>query len=261
MSLWHDVLTRTLRAIAHLLCRVHPEDLEKVPTEGPLILAANHVNFIEVPILYGHLHPRPISGMAKAESWRNPFKHILFNTWGGIPVRRGEADLDATRSALRALQAGRILAIAPEGTRSHDGRLQRGHPGVAMLALRSGAPILPVVYYGGERLWSSLRRFRRTDFHIVVGDPFWVDPGGMPVDRYVRRQMADQIMYQLAALLPPEYRGVYADLQSASETYLRFGPGASSNLVKAGCGSGQLDTSPGQRDRGIRSKGIYEATV
>jgi 1-acyl-sn-glycerol-3-phosphate acyltransferase len=101
------------------------------------------------------------------------------------------------------------------------------------LALRSGAPLLPVVYYGGELFWRNLARLRRTDFHIVVGQPFYLDAGGVKVTRQVRRQMTDEIMYQIAALLPLAYRGVYSDLPAATETYLRFPPGAESNLRRS----------------------------
>jgi 1-acyl-sn-glycerol-3-phosphate acyltransferase len=96
--------------------------------------------------------------------------------------------------------------------------------------LRSGAPLLPMVYYGGELFWRNLARLRRTDFHIVVGQPFYLDAGGVKVTRQVRQQMTDEIMYQMAALLPPVYRGVYSDLAAATEAYLRFPPGAESNL-------------------------------
>jgi 1-acyl-sn-glycerol-3-phosphate acyltransferase len=205
----------------------------RVPERGPLIIASNHINFLEVPLVYTHLLPRPVIGFAKAESWDNPFKRVLFDLGGGIPLNRGEADVGAIRQALAALEAGRILAVAPEGTRSGHGRLQRGHPGIVLLALRSGAPVLPLVYYGGERFWGNLGRLRRTDFTIVVGQPFHLDAGGAKPSREVRRQMADEVMYQMAALLPPPYRGVYSDLSAATEEYLRFLPGAASNLRRA----------------------------
>jgi 1-acyl-sn-glycerol-3-phosphate acyltransferase len=171
-----------------------------------------------------------MAGFAKVETWDNPGLRLLADLWGAIPLRRGQADMAALRQALKALEAGRILAVAPEGTRSGHGRLQPGHPGVVFLALRSGAPLLPVVFYGGERFWDNLPRLRRTDFHIVVGHPFSLDPGGVRVTRQVRQQMVDQIMYQIAALLPPTYRGAYSDLGAAAETYLRFPPGVESNL-------------------------------
>ena len=93
-----------------------------------------------------------------------------------------------------------------------------------MIALRSGAPILPLVYYGGECFQQNLRRLRRTDFHIVVGQPFHIETNGIRVTRQFRQLITDEIMYQLAALLPPDYRGVYADLDAATTIYLRFAP-------------------------------------
>ena len=174
-----------------------------------------------------------MAGFAKAEVWRNPFLRFLARLWGTIPVRRGEVDRSALRQALEALEKGLILGIAPEGTRSGDGRLQRGYPGMVLLALRSGAPLLPVVHYGGELFWRNLARLRRTDFHIVVGQPFYLEAGEIRVTRQVRRQMTDEIMYQMAASLPPANRGVYSDLDSATEQYLRFPTGTESNPPRA----------------------------
>jgi 1-acyl-sn-glycerol-3-phosphate acyltransferase len=212
----------TIKGLTRVLCRVDDAQLTRVPQHGPLILVSNHINFLEVPLLYTHLLPRPVTGFAKAETWHNPAMAALFDLWEAIPLRRGEADHAAIRRALQALRQGKILALAPEGTRSRDGRLQRGHPGVVTLALLSGAPLLPIVFYGGERLRGNLSRLRRTDFHIVVGRPFELRPPEARVTRASRQSMVDEVMYQLAALLPPPYRGCYADLAAASQTCLRF---------------------------------------
>ena len=88
--------------------------------------------------------------------------------------------------------------------------------------MHSGAPLLPLVYYGGEHFRSNLVRLRRTDFNIRVGRRFTIETGGVKVTRPVRQAITDEIMYQLAGLLPPVYRGVYANLDSATENYLRF---------------------------------------
>jgi len=234
MTLTYRVVTSSIKGLTRLLCRIDDAQLARVPERGPLIIAVNHVNFLEAPIFYTHLHPRPVTGFVKAENLEHPlFGPLLFSLWGGIPIRRGEADMTAFRQALQALEAGQILAVAPEGTRSGDGHLQQGRPGIALLALRSGAPVLPIACYGGEHFWNSLRRLRRTDFRIVVGQSFHLDSGGVKVTRQVRQQMADEVMYQMAALLPPAYRGVYSDLAAATETYLRFPLGAESNLRRA----------------------------
>jgi len=233
MTLTYWAVTSTIKGLIRLLCRVDDAQLAQVPDRGPLIIVANHVNFLEVPLLYTHLQPRPMIAFAKAETWDNPALRLLADLWGAIPLHRGEADVAALHQALKALEAGHILGMAPEGTRSGHGRLQRGHPGIVFLALRSSAPLLPLVYYGGELFWSNLNRLRRTDFHIVVGQPFYLDAGGVQVTQRVRQQMIEEVMYQMAALLPPAYRGVYSDLAAATETYLRFPPGVESNLRRA----------------------------
>jgi 1-acyl-sn-glycerol-3-phosphate acyltransferase len=216
------LVNTTLKGFTRLLCRVDDRQLARIPAAGPLILVSNHINFIEVPLVYTHLLPRPVTGFAKAETWDNPAMAYLFNLWKAIPLRRGEADLAGLRLGLRALEAGQILAVAPEGTRSGDGRLKRGYPGIVMLALLSGAPVLPLAYYGSERFRSNLSRLRRTDFHILVGEQFTLLPQTARVSAHIRQKIADEIMYQLAALLPPAYRGEYADLSQASRDYLVF---------------------------------------
>jgi 1-acyl-sn-glycerol-3-phosphate acyltransferase len=198
------------------VCRVDDAQMTKVPATGPLILVTNHVNFLEIPVLHSRLRPRRVVGLAKAEAWDNPVLAWLFNLWGAIPVKRGEPDLAALRSCLDFLRNGGILVVAPEGTRSRHGRLQRGHSGIVTLALRSGAPILPLAFYGGEALKRNARRLRRTPFHIVVGEPFHLSVEGR-VTQTARQDLTDQIMYKLAALLPPAYRGEYAAPPSASE--------------------------------------------
>jgi 1-acyl-sn-glycerol-3-phosphate acyltransferase len=229
MTLAYQVVNGTTKAVLRLLCRVDDTQLAKVPDQGPLIFVTNHVNFLDAPLLYVCLEPRRITGFAKAEAWDNPILRFLAGIWKPIPLRRGEVDRTALRRAQEALEEGRVLGLAPEGTRSGDGRLQRGNPGVVLLALRSGAPVLPLVHYGGELFWHNLARLHRTDFRFVVGRPFYLDAGGTRVTREVRRQMTDEIMYQMAALIPPDHRGVYSDLDSATETYLRFLPGSQSS--------------------------------
>jgi len=230
MTLAASLVNSGVKGLARLICRVHDQPLARVPSRGPLILAANHVNFLDAPIIVTHLQPRAVTALVKEETWDSPLMSYLFNIWEGIPIRRGEADLQAFQKALQALQEGKILGVSPEGTRSGTGVLGKGHPGVVLLALRSGAPILPLVYYGGERFHHNIRRLRRTDFFIKVGNAFTLRPVPSPISREVRQRMVDEIMYQMAALLPPAYRGVYSDLEAATQDYLVFAPGVQSNL-------------------------------
>jgi len=202
-----------------LICRIDAPDLDKVPEHGPLIAYSNHSGQIEVPVLYSHLQPRPVTGIAKVETWDSWFLHWIFDLWGAIPIQRGEADIQAMRKSLDALEKGYILAIAPEGTRNKTGILNRAHPGVVTLALRSGAPLLPIVHWGGENFSNNIKRLKRTDFHIRVGEPFTLNTAGERVSREVRQKIADEMMYRLAALLPEYYRGAYADLENATGKY------------------------------------------
>ncbi len=214
-------------ALVRLLCRVDDAELAKIPLCGPLILVSNHVNFLEIPVLHSRLRPRQVVGLAKAESWDNPVLGWLFNRWGAIPVRRGEADIAALRTCLEVLERGGILVVGPEGTRSHDGRLRRGHPGVVTIAVKSGAPVLPMAFYGGEKFGHHVRRLRRTPFHVAVGRPFRVEPKATRLTRDVRQDVVDEIMHELASLLPPAYRGVYAEPRCGGPVHLQFDASAS----------------------------------
>ena len=216
------IVTSTIRGITSALLKIDKDQFEAIPKEGPLIITTNHINFLDVPALYTNLVPRDITGFAKDETWDNPVMGYLFDLWGAIPIKRGEADTTALRQAFRVLKDGKILAVAPEGTRSGDGRLLQGKPGTALIALRSKAPILPVGFWGNEQFKENLPRLQRTEFRIKVGEPFILHDNGEKVTSDVRRKMTDEIMYQIAALLPEVYRGVYTDLDAATTNYLRF---------------------------------------
>lgn len=224
MTLTFRLVNGVIKQIVRFLCRIDDSQLHKVPHTGPLIIVANHINFLEVPILYTHLLPRPLTGFAKSENWDNFATRLLFEFWGGIPIRRGEADLSALKRGLAELEDGRILAISPEGTRSGHGRLQACHPGIVLMALRSGAPILPLAYHGTEEYRRDWSRLRRPDFKIRIGRPFHLIANGIRVNQAVRKQMLDEIMFRVAALLPEANRGIYSDLASASRRYLHFLP-------------------------------------
>jgi 1-acyl-sn-glycerol-3-phosphate acyltransferase len=224
MTFKRSILILFFRLLTRILCRIHGEELMKVPHQGPLIIVINHVNILEIPLIYVVLQPRPIGGFSAAKRWKVWWSRWLLNTAGAIPLHRGEADIKALRKGLDWLEEGNILLIAPEGTRSYTGHLQRGHPGVVLLAMRTGATILPLVFYGHEYFEEKLKKLRRVDFYISVGEPFYLDTKGKKVTQHNRQQIADEIMYKMAALLPPEYRGVYSDLNVATEHFLSKHP-------------------------------------
>jgi 1-acyl-sn-glycerol-3-phosphate acyltransferase len=214
VSLSQRLLVAMFRGLTHPIFRIHDEALERVPMRGPLIIVMNHINIFEIPIIYAHLQPRPVHGLVLADRWKNPLIGWGLDACGSIPLEQGGRNVDSLHRALDVLRSGEMLLIMPEGTRSGDGRLRPAFPGVVLLALKSKAPLLPVVSYGGEGYRQNLRRFRRTDFHLAVGAPFTLTETS---DRSSRKELVDQIMFRLAALLPPEYRGVYAMQTTADD--------------------------------------------
>ena len=208
-----------IKAILSTFLKVDSSEVAGIPMEGPLIIATNHINSLDAPVGFSHLHPRPLTAFVKVETWDNLFMKFLFTAWDGIPIKRGEVDFTAFRLAEEALKQKKIVIVAPEGTRSKHGRLNQGYPGIALLANRSGAPVLPVVFYGNENI-KQLRLFRRTKMAIKVGTPFNIQLNGRALDRDSRKQITDEIMYEIARILPEENRGVYSDMTLTKKEFL-----------------------------------------
>lgn len=206
----YRAVNAVIRAVFSLVCRVDASQLVRIPSQGPAILIANHVNFLEAPVMMAWLDNPAVTGIAKRESWKSPLLKFLFDLWEIIPIDRGMVDRDAFNLALEAIKQGKMVAISPEGTRSRDGRLLKAKTGVSILAARSGAPIVPVAFWGHENFWQNLKRLRRTEFHIAVGQPFRPTAEGASLARDVREAVADEMMVKLAELLPEKYRGAYA---------------------------------------------------
>ncbi len=209
MKAYSPAVNWFLRRVFQTVCRINVNDFKKMPRSGPLIMVGNHVSFLETPVFVAHVDNPVFTGMAKRESWNNPLFHFLFDTWGIIPIDRNSIDREAFIQSTQALNNGSILAISPEGTRSGNGCLQPGKPGVVALALRSQAPILPVAFYGYENFWHNLKRLRRTDFNLAVGQPFRIQTSEKYLSREARQQVTDEIMFKIAELLPARYRGHY----------------------------------------------------
>jgi len=205
----------------NILCRIDAPNIQSFPPKGPLVVIANHTGQLEVAVFFGKLAPRPITGWAKMEAWDNAFLNWLFNLWGLIPVHRGEADTAALRKAIKAINDGYIFGIAPEGTRNKTGQLKRAHPGAVLLATRSDAPIIPIAHWGGENFLKNLFRFKRTDFHIRVGKPFKLDLNRVKLSREIRQQIADEMMFHIAELMPPEYHGAYEKVTFGEKRYTK----------------------------------------
>jgi len=219
MTLLSILINPPIKAILSTFLKVDSSEVASIPMEGPLIIATNHINSLDAPVGFSHLHPRPLTAFVKTETWDNLFFKFLFTAWDAIPIKRGEVDFTAFRLAEEALAQKKIVIVAPEGTRSKHGRLNQGYPGIALLAIRSGAPILPVVFYGNENI-KGLRLGKRTDMVIKVGKPFKIELNGRALDRENRLQMTNEIMYEIARILPEGNRGVYSDITKSKNEFL-----------------------------------------
>jgi 1-acyl-sn-glycerol-3-phosphate acyltransferase len=220
-----------LRIGYRVLLRLQVEGAEKVPLRGPVVLMMNHISFLD-PFIVVATMPRLVTAMSKVENFSIPFWGLVFRLYGAIPVHRGEVDRRALRGALEVLKTDTVLLIAPEGTRSPDAALQPAHDGLAFIAHRARATILPIAITGTADFSRYIKRLRRTPAHVQVGKPFKFRFEGRP-GRAELTAMTTEAMYQLAAMLPPDYRGVYADLEDATERYLTFLDPAGSNLTQA----------------------------
>src|SRR5579859_4410611 len=216
-----DVLYSLLRPFAWLLvflvCRYRVSGRERISATGPLLIVANHLSWFD-PILLGHIVPRRIWFFSKIAIFRWPVVGWLVRRTGQIPVLRSGSDRAALEQALTYLREGKTVVIFPEGTVARKEQMIAAHTGVAMLALRSGSTVLPLAHTGTRRI---LRRHGglRPSITVQVGLPYVpILPEGMP--RKVGLQtITKDIMEQIATMLPPEQRGVYAD-QIAQEQEL-----------------------------------------
>ena len=207
---WVNVMT-WVRLIIRLVIRSRIQGLERVPRKGALILASNHLNLADPPILTA-LTPRRIIWMGKQELFDIPVFGILYHLFGCIPVRRFHADLRALRRSQETLQRGLVLGMFPEGTRSGETGLGQGEPGTALLALRTNTPVMPVAIWGTEGIKLPRDFFRRTTVQIVYGEPFYL-PRPERLTKEAVEAGAHTIMRHIAELLPERYRGIYASGQ------------------------------------------------
>jgi 1-acyl-sn-glycerol-3-phosphate acyltransferase len=205
----YNWIARTIvRLVFPIFGRLRVEGAEHIPATGPVILTPDHRSMMDIPAMSLPVW-RVVHHMAKDELFQVPLLGGIIRYFGAFPIRRGESDRDALRQAGEVLAAGQVLVVFPEGHRTETGGLGPGLPGVAMIALRAGAPIVPVAVWGAERMFKG---WRIGPFAPVVrvryGEPFRLAEDGEN-RRAVLQTGIDSIMQHIAALLPPEYRGLY----------------------------------------------------
>lgn len=216
--MFYEVSKAVLSPILHGYFDIETSGLENVPEDGPAILAANHLSFLDsffIPLVVD----RRVTYVAKAEYFEHWYSRIFFKSWGQIPIKRdgGEASENALEAAAEVLERGELFGIYPEGTRSPDGNLHKGHTGVARLALRSGAPVIPVGVAGTREVLPKGKRMpNRGDVHVRFGSPMqFSDRTSSKSERLLLRSITDEVMFEIAALSGQEYHDSYANHANA----------------------------------------------
>ncbi len=206
--MFYDFASFAVRLILSVLARCDVEGIEHIPSSGAFLLVSNHLNLIDPPVL-GALLPRRIVFMAKEELFRTPLVGQVVTWYGAFAVRRGQADRQALRMATAVLDRGQVLGMFPEGHRSSTGKLIEAHPGAALIAVLSGATVVPVAITGTDQVRSPLSFLRRPRIVVRVGEPFKIERARSRKEGL--EEATSEMMGRVAALLPEERRGFYKD--------------------------------------------------
>lgn len=214
---WYTYETAVCRVIKflgglylHAVAQVDCIGFENFPAAGPYILASNHISNFDVVYL-GLYSPRHPHFMAKVELYKNPIFAWVIRQCGSFPVNRGEHDAWALRQAGRVLEAGRVLCMFPEGTRSGSkAQMRRGRVGAVKLALDYAVPVIPVAIHGTENF--RFKGWKGNKITIQAGQPLDMVElaGSSSYTNDTLRELTGVMMQHIAAMLPPTYRGVYA---------------------------------------------------
>ena len=211
-----------VRIVAYVLFRVifslfthqHVQGKENVPEHGPVVVVANHLSYADQYLLITAIK-REMIFMAKEDLFRNRVMRFLIEAFGAIPVRRGAMNWGALKQVHQVLDDGLAMFMFPEGSRSKNAQLQSAFSGSALIALHNHAPVLPVGISGMEVaekgfLWVM---FHRPRVAVNIGRPFYLSTPQGKSDKKQLKDLSDDIMEHIAELLPPEYRGYYANRQ------------------------------------------------
>jgi 1-acyl-sn-glycerol-3-phosphate acyltransferase len=206
-----ETMLKLFQSVLVKLAKVEFLGTENIPAKGGLIIATNHLSRMDSLYLFINPVRSDITALVADKYQKYPFFKWILDTGGVIWLDREKADFTAFRKAAEALNNGLAMGIALEGTRSQTGQLQAGKPGAILLAVKTGVPIIPVGISGTEAYFKKLLAFQRPKLTLNFGKPFQLPP----IDRENRdeslRQMTDDVMCRIAALLPPQYWGYYKD--------------------------------------------------
>jgi len=211
MTLSQKILLAICRPLLNILFSWKVEGRENIPLTGPLILVANHVHLLD-PFFLAFSFPRWINFIAKEELFHSPFLRLWLRWAGAIPIRRGGKVGDKQKilkSAREALEKGLILGMFPAGGRSRDGKLRKGKPGSAVIASKTNVPLVPVGIVGTDKIKGTSWLWERPRIVVNIGKPFKLPPASGRMSKSQMELLTTQLMREIAALLPPEYQGVY----------------------------------------------------
>lgn len=204
-----------IRCVMRILYRFLVDARFDFPASGPVIITVNHLHLLD-PFVVAPIVPRQIVTLA-AGKWRaNGIVRFFYKHAGVIYVNRGEVDRQALRACLDLLSTDNVLAIAPEGTRSKTGGLQHAKAGVAYIATKANATIVPIAYWGVEKL-GDWKKLKRPTCHAIVGKPYRLPQREKRYATSELQHFSDLIMLRIGLMLPEEYRGVYAERIAAIE--------------------------------------------
>ncbi len=208
-GVFYRLVQRFLWFFFHLTMRLRVTGVENVPLTGPLIISPNHLHSLDIPLVGMGVRRRTV--ILAADKWQGKFGGwAMERVTSIIYVARGEPDREALAASLKVLKAGGSLAVAPEGTRSRQPGLQKGHDGAAYLASRTGATIVPVAVWGHEKAFGEWRRLRRPVVRLVYCAPIQLPPEASRARAPELERYTKQVMRSIAQEMPEEYRGVYA---------------------------------------------------
>ena len=189
---------------------------ENIPDSGPYLIVCNHLQLIDPPLVGASIKHKSVF-IAKEELFKHRWSRFWVQNYGAFPVRRGGIDREVIHQAENWIKRGVSVIMFPEGTRSPDGRMHSALPGAALLATRLNIPILPVSVTGSEKLNNLMWCLRhRPAITVNIGQPFHLPPTNGKLSKETRYQLITSIMERIAGLLPPEYQGVYAKEENAS---------------------------------------------
>jgi 1-acyl-sn-glycerol-3-phosphate acyltransferase len=212
-----------IRFLFNLVAEIEITGKENVPESGAFVIATNHIGIIDIAMFH-YVFDRFDMFIPVAEKWEK----VGWIRWLGkylnfLFVDRFNPDLKALRKMIGLMEAGNALVIAPEGTRSRTGALIEGKPGVAYLAARSGFPVIPVAITGTEDkvIFGNVKRLRKSKVTLTGGKPFVIPPLPKENRDEALQKDTDEIMCQIACMLPERYRGVYAEHSRLKELLAR----------------------------------------